>query len=88
MKNIVKYLRRSQGFDMTQDELANLVGVSRTTISAIENGASPSIETALRIAKVFGKDVREIFFEDHVAQSLQTSVSENDVSQTERSVNL
>jgi putative transcriptional regulator len=87
MKNIVKYLRRSQEFDMTQDELAERAGISRATISAIENGANPSIETALRIARVFGKDVREIFFEDHVEQSLQSNVPQNNEFHTERSVN-
>jgi len=71
MKNIVKYLRRSQEFDMTQDELAERVGVSRATISGIENGASTSIEIGIRIANVFNRDPREIFFVDDVAQSLQ-----------------
>lgn len=61
MKNIVRYLRRSQEFDWTQDELAEKVGVSRATISAIENGASTSVEVSIRIAKVFNRDVREIF---------------------------
>ncbi|MNW46573.1 hypothetical protein D3C74_238750 [compost metagenome] len=71
MKNIVKFLRRSQEFDLTQDELAEKVDVSRATISAIENGASTSVEVAIRIANVFNREVKEIFFEDDVAQSLQ-----------------
>lgn len=75
MPNIVKFLRRSKEFDMTQDELAELVGCSRATISLIENGASTSIEMALRIAAVFDKDPREIFFTQSVARSLQNDVS-------------
>lgn len=71
MKNTVRFLRRSQEHDMTQDELAERVGVSRATISSIENGGSTSVEISVRIARVFGKDVREIFFEDDVAHSLQ-----------------
>lgn len=76
MKNIVKYLRRSQGFDFTQDELAEKVGVSRATISAIENGSSTSVEISLRIANVFNRDVREIFFEEDVAHDLQNKREE------------
>lgn len=72
MKNIVRYLRRSQEYDWTQDELAEKVGVSRATISAIENGSSTSVEISVRIAKVFNRDVREIFFDDDVAQNLQS----------------
>lgn len=55
MRNIVKYLRRSQEYDMTQQELANKVGVTKVTISAIENGANTSGEIVLKIAKAFKK---------------------------------
>lgn len=78
MKNIVKFLRRSQEFDLTQDELAEKVGVSRVTISAIENGANTSVEVSLRIAKFFGKDVKDIFFDDDVAPSLQSDINQSD----------
>lgn len=61
MNNIVKYLRRSKDFDLTQDELADLIGVSRATISSIENGANTSIDIALRISKVF-QMIHEKFF--------------------------
>jgi putative transcriptional regulator len=71
MKNSIKYLRRSAEFDMTQEELAKKIGVSRTTIVAIENGSSTSIEIALKLAKVFKKNVHEIFFDDYVASNLQ-----------------
>lgn len=66
MRNIVKYLRRSQEFDITQEELAKVVRVSKATISAIENGANTSAEIMLRISRVFNKDPRDIFFEDDV----------------------
>lgn len=47
---------------MTQQALAEQVGVARQTIIAIEQGRfCPSLETALRIAKVFGKHVDDIF---------------------------
>lgn len=52
--------------EMTQQQLADLVGVTRQTILAIENGKySPSLELAFSIAKVFDKPLEEIFsFED------------------------
>jgi putative transcriptional regulator len=51
---------------MTQQQLAEKVGVTRQTIIAMEKGAySPSLELAFRIARVFGTTVEEIFtFED------------------------
>jgi putative transcriptional regulator len=48
--------------EMTQAELGEHVGVTRQTIAAIEQGRYvPSLETGLRIARIFGKPVEEIF---------------------------
>jgi putative transcriptional regulator len=48
--------------EMTQQELAEKVGVSRQTIIAIEAGKySPSLELAFRIADVFGTQIGEVF---------------------------
>jgi putative transcriptional regulator len=48
--------------DWTQEELANEAGVTRKTINAIENGRDiPSVFLALRLAKVFGTRVEDIF---------------------------
>ena len=50
------------GRDMTQAELAALVGVTRQTIVAIEqNKYSPSLEVAFRIAQVFKLPLTEVF---------------------------
>ena len=47
---------------MTQQSLAEQGGVARQTIIAIEQGRfCPSLETALRIAQVFGRHVDDIF---------------------------
>jgi putative transcriptional regulator len=47
---------------MTQQQLADLLGVSRQTIISIESGKyQPSLELAFKLAKVFGKRVDEIF---------------------------
>ena len=47
---------------ITQEELANALGVSRQTILAIEHGKfNPSVVLALRLARFFGARVEEIF---------------------------
>ena len=47
---------------MTQQELADLVGVTRQTILSIEKGNyNPSVGLALRLAGVFGATVEELF---------------------------
>ncbi|MBK8795639.1 MAG: helix-turn-helix transcriptional regulator [Anaerolineales bacterium] len=48
--------------EMTQQELANRVGVTRQTINAIEgNKYSPSLEVAFRIARVFSVPLEQAF---------------------------
>jgi putative transcriptional regulator len=51
--------------EMTQQQLADQVGVTRQTIIAIEKGNySPSLELAFRIALVFGVPLEEVFSYD------------------------
>lgn len=60
MKNIIKVERAIK--NITQGELADLVKVSRQNINAVETGKYvPSAVLALKIAKVFGKRVEDIF---------------------------
>ncbi len=60
MKNTVKVERAIK--DITQQELANAVGVSRQTINSIEAGGYiPSAVLVLKIAKYFGKPVESVF---------------------------
>lgn len=73
MKNKVKYLRRSEGFDLTQEQLAIELGVSRQTIVELEKGRPPSAELMLKISTFFNKDPREIFFINYGAFSLRNS---------------
>ena len=48
--------------EMTQKELADMVGVTRQTIMAIEKGKySPSLELAFKISEVFNKPLEEVF---------------------------
>ena len=61
MKNKLKVARAEM--DITQGELAEKIDVSRQTINAIESGKYvPSTVLALKMAKVFGKNVEELFF--------------------------
>jgi len=63
MDNNIRILRAKN--DITQDKLAEKVGASRQTISAIERGRyNPSIELAFKIAEYFDCDVEDIFFPD------------------------
>lgn len=60
MKNNIKIERAIK--DLTQEELANKVSVSRQTINAMEaNKYVPSTVLALKIANIFNKSVEEIF---------------------------
>jgi putative transcriptional regulator len=60
MKNTVKVERAKK--DMTQQDLAELIGVSRQTINSIEAGKYvPSTVLALKISKVFEVRLDEIF---------------------------
>ena len=48
--------------EMTQQELADQIGVTRQTVNAIEGGKySPSLEVAFRIAQVFNKPLEDVF---------------------------
>lgn len=59
--NTIKTLRFFAN-EMTQQELAAKVGVTRQTIMAIEKGKySPSLEVAFKIALVFGRPLDEVF---------------------------
>lgn len=63
MRNRVRQLRMEQG--MTQEEIAERVGVSRQTIISIESGRyNPSIVLAFRLARVFGESIEALFFEN------------------------
>jgi putative transcriptional regulator len=74
IQNKVKFLRRSEEFDLTQAELAKKLKVSRQTIVEIENGRIPSGELMIKMCSFFGKDIKEIFFIDTVASNLQNDI--------------
>ena len=62
MKNLRLKAARA-GRDMSQDDLARAVGVSRQTISAIEKGDyNPTINLCVKICRVLGKTLDELFW--------------------------
>ena len=61
MRNNIKVERAKK--DLTQAKLAEMIGVSRQTVNAMElNKYVPSTVLALKISKIFDKNVNEIFF--------------------------
>jgi putative transcriptional regulator len=64
MRNKIKVFRAMH--DLTQENLAQVIGVNRQTILAIEKGKYvPSLDLAFRIARHFGVSLEEVFiYED------------------------
>lgn len=61
MKNGIKALRKTRG--LRQEDLAELLGVSRQTIIAMENDKyDPSLALAMRLARLLETTVEEIFY--------------------------
>lgn len=61
LSNTIRALRFHAG-EMTQQELADLVGITRQTVNAIEaNKYSPSLEVAFEIALVFEVPLEQVF---------------------------
>ena len=60
MKNRIEEIRKERG--VRQEEFAKALGVSRQTISSLENGRyNPSIMLAYKIAKYFGMTIEDVF---------------------------
>ena len=64
MKNLRLKAARA-GLDLSQQELAEKVGVSRQTVSAIEKGDyNPTIRLCIAICRALGKTLDELFWEE------------------------
>lgn len=67
MENRVEELRK--GLDMSQEEFAKTLKVSRQTVSSIETGKyNPSLELAFAISHFFGKQIEQIFIYERGAE--------------------
>ena len=61
IRNEIRRMRFEHG-EMTQQALAEKIGMTRQTINAIEQGKySPSLEAAFKIASVFGQPLEAVF---------------------------
>ena len=61
LKNNIRRLRFEKG-EMTQQQLADLAGVTRQTIIAMEQGKyAPSLPLAFKIARAFGVGIEQVF---------------------------
>ena len=72
VKNRIEEIRKERG--IRQDDFAKYMGVSRQTISSLENGRyNPSITLAYKIAKYFGMTIEEVFVfeEEDLADSVK-----------------
>ncbi len=69
IKNNIRELRFHSN-EMSQATLADLIGVSRQTIVAIEKGNyTPSLDVAFKICKVFNKKMEEVFYDGEEDES-------------------
>ena len=67
MKNRIEEIRKQRG--IRQEEFAKSMGVSRQTISSLENGRyNPSIMLAYKIAKYFGLAIEDVFIFEEEAE--------------------
>ena len=63
MKNKIRELRKQRG--LTQEELAEIIGISRQAINAIEKEKfDPSLPTAFKMAKLFKTLIENLFLHD------------------------
>jgi putative transcriptional regulator len=69
MKNKIKVFRAMH--DLTQEDLAQVIGVTRQTILAIEKGKYvPSLDLAFKIARHFQVNIEEVFVYDDVVRTV------------------
>jgi len=74
LSNSIRKLRFKNN-EMTQKRLAELVGVSRQTMNAIENSKhAPRVDVAIRIADVFDVSVDQLFGRDHDGKPKRSSI--------------
>ncbi|QKQ75145.1 substrate-binding domain-containing protein [Nostoc sp. TCL240-02] len=85
--NNLKSIRTRLG--MSQQELANIAGVTRQTIGGLESGQyAPSVTVSLRLAKVLGCTVEELFWLEEDLPEIEAIVAESALNQERSRVSL
>lgn len=75
MKNKLKVFRAMH--DLTQEDLAEKLGVTRQTINAIEKQRyNPSLELAFKLADFFGVTIEELFIHDSPEYSAEPEAAQ------------
>ncbi len=75
MKNKLKVFRAMH--DLTQEDLAEKLGVTRQTINAIEKQRyNPSLELAFKLADFFGVTIEELFIHDSPEDSAEPEAAQ------------
>jgi putative transcriptional regulator len=70
MKNKIKIFRAMH--DLTQEQLAQAIGVNRQTILAIEKEKYiPSLDLAFKISRYFGVNIEEVFISDEKTPTIK-----------------
>lgn len=64
LKDFIKEDRINRG--LKQEEYSKLIGIGRTTLTHIENGRVPSVDTINKLVKYFGKPVNELLGEEKI----------------------
>ncbi|MCK4382369.1 MAG: helix-turn-helix domain-containing protein [Candidatus Lokiarchaeota archaeon] len=83
----IKQLR--ENLKLTQQDLAQKVGISRQTIYYLERGTyNPSITLSLKIAEVFGKPTDEIFYLEPVIKSYVDNTSTGKIRKALNKLNM
>ena len=84
MKNKLKVLRAMH--DLTQEDLAEKLGVTRQTINAIEKQRyNPSLELAFKLAEFFGVTIEELFIRESHEDSAEPEAGSNSYIKQEQS---
>lgn len=84
MKNKLKVFRAMH--DLTQEDLAEKLGVTRQTINAIEKQRyNPSLELAFKLAEFFGVTIEELFIRESHVDSAEPEAGSNSYIKQEQS---
>jgi putative transcriptional regulator len=76
MKNKIKIFRAMH--DLTQEQLAQAIGVNRQTILAIEKEKYiPSLDLAFKISRYFGVNIEEVFISDEKTPTIRDTMRDS-----------
>ena len=76
-----KLLQLRKEFKMTQDDIANILGMSRTSFSKYENGyANPPLQVMRKLANIYNVGLEYLIFDDNTSIKLNDPQEEDENS--------